>query len=202
MDKRWKNLFIILIFTIAAISLIVRFMYPSDETTFNDGLQEINSFWSNESINPAGLSVDEMRSLDEKSISNIEQGLNSLKQDVLKTEQGSALSKLADIHLAVVDIIRTNKVISGKILESESLDESMICGNSALFVEINSLTKELAAKTKEKNNKIADFSLQFPAYSQTSGVEKFISDETAIDSAVTQSGQSLQDLQSGCGGLQ
>ena len=143
-----------------------------------------------------------MQSLDEASVSSVEKNLISLKEGIPITKQGGALSKLADIHLTIVEIIKTNKNISEKILESQSLDESKICNNSALFDEINSLTKELASKTKEKNKAIADFLTQFPAYFQASGIENLKSDETAIDSAVAQSEQGLLDLESGCGALQ
>ena len=201
MEKKWKNFLIFVVLAVAAGFLVLYLSLPP-ETTFRDGIRQIDSIWANESINPANLTSAEIQLLDYQSLFNVTQGLDSLKKKAPVTNQGAALSALANVHLSILEILAVNKELSKELSETDSLDISEICGNSAKFEGINSSTKDLAGKIKEKNMLISDFSSKYPEYYPQADIEKFISDEGGIDIALLESGQGLQELKSSCGGLQ
>ena len=139
--------------------------------------------------------------IDINSVSLVRQNLNLLKESP-RFQDNLALNALADIHIAVADVIRTNILLSEKISGADSIPDESICGSIAVFEEINSLTKYLAEKTREKNLWAKNFISAYPEYSEQSAVEKFISDESALEASVQGSESGLQELKSSCGDSQ
>jgi len=207
MDKKWRNLLLVL--ALLAVALLAAYFLFFQNDTFGQGVLQIGSFWQAESINPANLTPDKIQLINEDAISRVQVKLASFRQAVPDTDAGRALSRLADVHMAVADVILANKALSEKVSQADSIPAEQLCGNIAVFEQVNSLTRSLAEKTKAKNESARQFISDYAnaglisaSYAQESGVAALVSDETGLDAAVQSSDEGLQELKDSCGGVQ
>ena len=179
MDKKWKNLIIVvffLLFVIAGLFLLQNFPTSEKTTiTVEEGFEEINAVLSQNSLSFERLQKAEIiliedgklvNDFSESSFSNLQNGLQALKAKFQSKENSSdkeALVQSIDLYLEVLELERKEKELYGDAvaLNEKVSDLKSGCENKQELQSIADRELEFSNSLSELNQKTSDFLLDF-----------------------------------------
>jgi len=131
MDRRWKNLGILLAIIVAVLAAFLFLQIPpTQQVTFDSGLSELNQTWSAENIEPY-ISEEELDTIPREKITELKAKTLAFKNKLASAteKEAKALFSLADVYIARLDLflavkesIEANKVyaFAGQKTKTES----------------------------------------------------------------------------------
>lgn len=194
MEAKWRNLLVIA--AVVAIAAGILFLLPKADA-FSQNLAKINSYWAERSIDPYSMTEAGLRLVKAEDLSGIQIKLNGLRNGLASEGNGSEASvKLAEIHIKFAESLKEAKELNLLLSETRNLSSEGICANLGKYEEMNSLTKGLAQKIREKNSAINSFSSAYPEKAKEANVSRMLGDESALDSSKSDEG--LAELKGLC----
>lgn len=194
----------IVVIAIIAVAVYLLFsMETGRELSFKDGLNEVNSLWEKNEVEPLNvLDEEKINLLSEEKLESLYNDLKDYKENLKQfnqTQDVKALNSYIDIQLLLVEELRMAKEIKEDSLKLSGLEtDAEVCANLSEITSLSNKTTELNNKMLSINNEINSFIDSYPEQAEESLIINFLANETTINDTKEYNESFLNDLKEAC----
>lgn len=192
MDKRWKNLAVVVILLAMAGAVYLSYG-PTSPGTLEDNEVKIQEIWENNNVNLQSLDTTTVALLTDKQLLNAKNEFESMKSNLSGPSE-----KIVDIQLDIVGVIQKRRALLLQSKDLSNVKGLVVCSRLDNFKMLSEETVSLSAKIKQTTEKIADFKSQNSSSQLTDG--KYFDIQKASDGA-ERSATAFAKLNAVCNGV-
>jgi len=202
MDKRWRNMLIIVAAIAAVAAALILVLQPQKPLDFETGLSELNGAWSKKS---ASIYMDDTRvaALSPEAISALKLETMAFRERAAKDSgaETGALDAAANAYLARLDFfaaLKESDAANGAVFFSGVESDSEACSKIAALEAIQEKLKSLSQKMAVFEGRAGQFLQKFPAFAEKSGFRKNPEKLSELEEAVQQNTRLIAEMRVDC----
>lgn len=207
MDKRWRNLEILIVVIAVAISALFFLQAPrTSPVNFDSGLSELNQVWSEEDIEPY-ISEDDLVRIPKEKINSLKAKTIAFKEKIAgsTTREGKALYSLADVYIARLDLLlavkesmEANEVYTFAGNEAVDTQEIDVCNRIPVLENMHEKLKLVLQNLKSFESKLQTFSDQYPEFLEKTEFVPNPEKISEIEVTIERNTELIAELKVGC----
>ena len=171
MDKRWRNMLVLVVALIAALGAYYQYFAPNPSPPADEKFVSIELAWRN-----AGIKADNFQGMDFEKVAGLSQAeLNRIKADLAEVRASAADGKtiaLAGVYISMIDFVESSKMVDEKNSAIDKLSLSEPCGGISLLKERNLLDAQKLEKLENFSGSANKFVSDYPGEAEKLGLAR------------------------------